>query len=84
VGLAAPRARDDAARCFQQAVDLARRRELKSLELRATTSLARLWRDEGRREEARRALAAVYGFFTEGFDTQDLRAAKAVLDDLAP
>ena len=79
----APRAPDDAARCFQQAIDLARRRELRSLELRAATSLARLWRDQGRPEDARRALADVYGWFTEGFDTQDLRAAKALLDVLA-
>jgi predicted ATPase len=46
-------------------------------------SLARLWRDQGRREDARRAVADVYGWFSEGFDTQDLRAAKALLDELA-
>jgi tetratricopeptide (TPR) repeat protein len=80
----APQAPDDAARCFQRAIDLARRRELKSLELRAATSLAGLWRDCGRHEDARRALADVYAWFTEGFDTQDLRAAKALLDELAP
>ncbi|HUP34336.1 MAG TPA: adenylate/guanylate cyclase domain-containing protein [Candidatus Limnocylindria bacterium] len=79
----APPAPDEAERCFQRAVDLARRRELKSFELRAATSLARLWRDQGRREDARRALADVYGWFTEGFHTQDLRAAKALLDQLA-
>ena len=79
----APQAPDEAARYFQRAVDLARRRELKSFELRAATSLARLWRDQGRCEDARRALADVYGWFTEGFETQDLRAAKALLDELA-
>jgi predicted ATPase len=79
----APPAPDEAERCFRRAVDLARRRELKSFELRAATSLARLWRDQGRREDARRALADVYGSFTEGFHTQDLRAAKALLDQLA-
>ena len=73
---------DRAARCFQMAIDLARHRELRSMELRATTSLARLWRDDGRREEAREVLANVYGWFTEGFDTHDLRAAKALLDDI--
>jgi len=73
---------DDAASCFQHAIELARRRELKSLELRAATSLARLWRDYGRREDARRALADVYGWFTEGFATHDLRLAKALLDEV--
>ena len=80
----APQAPDDAARCFQRAIALAHRRELRSLELRAATSLARLWRDQGRYQEARRALADIYGWFTEGFDTEDLRAAKALLDELAP
>jgi hypothetical protein len=78
----APYSPDDAGRCFQRAIDFARRRELRSLELRATTSLARLWRDHGRRDAARGVLADVYGWFTEGFDTQDLRAAKALLDEL--
>lgn len=78
----APDAPDDAERGFQRAVDFARRRELKSLELRAATSLARLWRAQGRSEDARRALADVHGWFTEGFDTQDLRTAKALLDEL--
>jgi class 3 adenylate cyclase/tetratricopeptide (TPR) repeat protein len=77
----APGDPDDAVRCFQRAIDLARRRELRSLELRAATSLARLWRDHGRPDDARRALADIYGWFTEGFDTHDLRAAKALLDD---
>ncbi len=76
-----PGAPDEAARRFQQAIDLARCQELRSLELRAATNLARLWRDHGRRD-ARQALAPVYGWFTEGFDTEDLRASKALLDEL--
>ena len=78
----APEAFDEAERCFHLALELARRRELKSLELRAATSLARLWRDQGRRDEVHRALADVYGWFTEGFDTHDLRQAKALLDEV--
>ena len=78
----APHADEDAARCFERAIDFARSREAKSLELRATTGLARLWRDHGRREDAHRLLAGIYSWFTEGFDTQDLRAAKALLDEL--
>ena len=79
----APHVPEDATRCFERALEMARRWDAKSFELRAATSLARLWRDQGRREDARRALADVYGWFTEGFDTQDLRAAKALLDELA-
>ena len=51
--------------------------------MRAATSLARLWREQGRREEARELLAPLYDWFTEGFDTADLKAAKALLDELA-
>jgi adenylate cyclase len=69
--------------CFQQAVEVARRQQAKSWELRATTSLARLWQQQGRLEEARQALADVYGWFTEGFDTPDLQAAKALLEELS-
>ncbi len=75
-------AADVSARCFEQAVALARRRELRSLELRAATSLARLWRDRGRRDEAHRLLAGAYDSFTEGLDTLDLRSAHALLDEL--
>ncbi|MGO9419049.1 hypothetical protein [Roseiarcus sp.] len=68
---------------FQRALDIARARQTRSWELRAATSLARLWRDQRRREEAHDLLAPVYGWFTEGFDTPDLKEAKALLDELA-
>jgi hypothetical protein len=67
---------------LQKAVAIAREQSAKSLELRATTSLARLWRDQGKTVEARELLAPVYGWFTEGFDTRDLKEAKALLDEL--
>jgi predicted ATPase len=65
-----------------QAVEVARRQSAKSLELRATSSLARLWQKQGKREEARQVLAEIYGWFTEGFDTADLREAKTLLEEL--
>jgi predicted ATPase len=68
---------------FRQAVAIARRHQAKSLELRATMSLARLWQRQGRRDEARAALAAVYGTYTEGFTTPDLVDAAALLNRLA-
>jgi class 3 adenylate cyclase/tetratricopeptide (TPR) repeat protein len=74
---------DDAERCFRTAIKIARRQEAKSWELRATTSLARLLDKRGKRGEARDALAEVYGWFTEGFDTADLKDAKALLDELS-
>ena len=68
--------------CFQQALDIARRQQAKSLELRAAMSLARLWQRQGQRAKARALLAEVYNWFTEGFDTADLQEAKALLEDL--
>ena len=68
---------------FDRALAVARQQQAKSWELRAATSMARLWRDEGKRDEARELLALVYGWFTEGFDTFDLKEAKALLDELA-
>jgi predicted ATPase len=68
---------------FEDALRIARHQQAKSLELRAATSLARLWGEQGRRIEARELLAPVYGWFTEGFDTADLKEAKALLDQLA-
>ena len=68
---------------LERAVEIARRQGAKSLELRATTSLARLLRDTNRREDARAMLAGIYGWFTEGFDTVDLKDAKALLDELS-
>jgi predicted ATPase len=66
-----------------KSLQTARQQQAKSLELRAATSLARLWRDQGKRNEARDLLAPVYGWFTEGFDTRDLKEARAMLDELA-
>jgi len=65
--------------CFQQALDIARRQQAKSLELRAAMSLSRLWQQQGKRDEARALLAPIYGWFTEGFDTADLQEAKTLL-----
>jgi predicted ATPase len=69
----------EAETCFRQALDISRVQSAKSWELRAATSLAQLWRDQGRRAQARDLLAPVYGWFTEGFDTEDLKDAKALL-----
>jgi predicted ATPase len=66
--------------CFERALAIARQQQAKSWELRAAMSLARLWRDQGKVSEARELLAPVYAWFTEGFDTRDLKEAKALLD----
>ena len=72
-----------AAQCFRDAIDLARDQGAKSWELRATSSLARLLTKQGHREEARAILADIYNWFTEGFDTADLKDAKVLLDELS-
>jgi len=69
--------------CFRNAVNVARSQSTKSLELRAVMSLSRLWQRQGKKDEARQLLADVYGWFTEGFDTADLKTAKALLEELA-
>jgi predicted ATPase len=69
--------------CFRQALDIARGQQAKCFELRAAPSLARLWQQQGKRQEARELLAPVYAWFTEGFDTADLQEAKVLLDALA-
>ena len=73
----------EAAACYQQALDVVRRQQAKSWELRAAMSLSRLWQRQGKHFEARELLAPVYGWFTEGFDTADLQEAKALLDELS-
>ncbi len=72
----------EAEACFKQAIEIARGQSAKSFELRAAMGLARLWHGQGKRAEARDLLAPVYGWFTEGSDTADLKDAKALLDDL--
>jgi predicted ATPase len=72
----------EAQSCFQRAVEIARKQSAKAWELRATMSLARMLAKQGRREEARAMLAEIYNWFTEGFDTTDLKDAKALLDEL--
>ena len=73
----------EAEACFQQALDVARRQQTKSLALRAAMSLARLWQQQGKWTEAHELLAPIYGWFTEGFDTADLQEAKALLEELS-
>jgi predicted ATPase len=68
--------------CFEHALAIARDQQAKSWELRAAMSMARLWRDQGKRQQAHDLLAPVYGWFTEGFDTLDLKEAKALLEQL--
>jgi predicted ATPase len=75
---------EEAESCYHQAIQIAQEQSAKSWELRAATSLARLWQSQGKRDEARQLLGDVYDWFTEGFDTADLRAAKALLDELPP
>lgn len=69
--------------CFHKAIEVARRQEAKSLELRAAMSLSRLWKSQGKKEEARKLLGEVYGWFTEGYDTKDLKEAKTLLEELS-
>ena len=83
IALQSPKA--DAAKAeayFERALTVARQQQAKSLELRAAMSIAQLWRDQGKRDDARELLAPVYGWFTEGFDTRDLKEAKKLLDEL--
>ena len=68
---------------FNRALTVARQQQAKSWELRAAMSLAHLWRDQGKVQQARELLAPVYGWFTEGFDTRDLKEAKALLEELS-
>jgi predicted ATPase len=68
---------------FERALAVARQQQAKSWELRAAMSMARLWREQGKRQQARDLLAPVYGWFTEGLDTLDLKQARMVLDELA-
>jgi class 3 adenylate cyclase/predicted ATPase len=78
-----PQAEAEAEGCFWKAIEIARKQQAKSLELRATVSLARLWQQQGKQKEAHKMLADIYGWFTEGFDTKDLQEAKALLAELA-
>ena len=69
--------------CFHQAIEVARRQQAKSLELRATMSLSRLWQKQDKVEEAQKMLREIYDWFTEGFDTEDLKEAKALLEEFS-
>ena len=73
----------EAGACFLKAIEVAQKQQAKSWELRATVSLARLWQRQGKTAEAHRMLSAIYGWFTEGFDTKDLQEAKVLLEALS-
>ena len=84
IALMSPEPDDNKAKTyFERALSVARAQQAKSWELRATMSMARLWRDQGKPQQARKLPAPVYGWFTEGFDTLDLKEAKALLGELA-
>ena len=73
----------EAEACFDKAIEIARKQQAKSLELRAVMSLSRLWQQQGKQKDAHQMLAYIYGWFTEGFDTTDLQEAQALLSELA-
>jgi Adenylate and Guanylate cyclase catalytic domain len=73
----------EAEACFRQALEVSRRQQARSLEFRASRSLSQLWQRQGKRAEAHDLLAPIYGWFTEGFDTEDLQEAKALLQELS-
>src|SRR5262249_25875056 len=73
---------EEAEACFHKAIEIDRLQQVKSLELRASMSLARLWQQQDKQKEAHQLLAEIYHWFTEGFDTQDLQEAKALLGEL--
>jgi len=83
IALKSPRDTEKAEKYFEHALSIARAQQAKSWELRAAMSMTRLWRSQGKPHQARELLASVYGWFTEGFDTLDLKEAKALLDELA-
>jgi predicted ATPase len=74
---------EEAEACFFRAIDIAHKQQAKSLELRATVSLARLWQGQGKKAEAHQLLSDIYGWFTEGFDTNDLQQAKVLIEELS-
>jgi predicted ATPase len=74
---------EEAEACFHKAIDIARHQKAKSLELRAVMSLSRLWQQQGKQQEAHQMLAEIYGWFTEGFDTADLKEARALLEGVS-
>ena len=78
-----PDPKSEAEECFLKAIEVAQKQQAKSWELRAATSLARLWQQQGKREEAHKLLSKIYNWFTEGFDTKDLQEAKALLEELS-
>ncbi len=73
----------EAEECFLKAIEIARKQQAKSLELRAVMSLSQLWQRQGKKKQAHKLLAKIYGWFTEGFDTADLQEAKALLEELS-
>ena len=73
---------EEAEKCFERAIEVARKQSAKSLELRAAASLARLWQQQGKRRETHDLLSEIYGWFTEGFDTKDLQEAKTLIEEL--
>jgi predicted ATPase len=82
-GSAHPTREEETEACFLKALAIARKQQAKSLELRAATSLARLWQQQGKQQEAHEMLADIYGWFTEGFDTKDLQEARALIEELS-
>lgn len=73
---------EEAEACFLKAIEVAQRQQAKSLELRATVSLARLWKQQGKVKQSRKLLSEIYNWFTEGFETKDLQEAQALLEEL--